>query len=162
MGFGTLFVCFFFDTSVKLQKNTTPELADLSRTVFTELPQGGSAPPHGSCFHLNVGKRMLRLFLSMVEVVRGILKSSSHTLLLKQGQPEQIAQDHVQLGFQYLQGRRLHSFSGKPVPALDYHHFVFQSKVFLNILLTRSLWAKSLWLFFCTPRQKASVTDLTI
>lgn len=82
---------------------------------------------------------MLKLFLSMVEVVRGLLKSSSHTLLLKPGQPEQVAYNHVQLGFQYLQRWRLHSFPRKPVPVFDYHHFVFQSNTFLTILLTRSL-----------------------
>jgi len=38
----------------------------------------------------------------------------------KQGHPEQVAQDRVQAGLEYLQGRRLHSLPGKPVPGL--HH----------------------------------------
>lgn len=40
--------------------------------------------------------------------------------LLKQVHPEQVAQDLVQVGFDYLQ-RRLHNLSEQPVPAL-YHH----------------------------------------
>jgi len=38
--------------------------------------------------------------------------------LLKQGHPEQAAQDLVQVGLEYLQRRRLHSPSGEPVPVL--------------------------------------------
>ena len=38
----------------------------------------------------------------------------------RQGLLEQVAQDCVQAGFQYLQRRRIHSPSGQPVPVL--HH----------------------------------------
>jgi len=40
--------------------------------------------------------------------------------LSKQGHPEQVAQDHVQAGFECFQRRRLHHFSGHPGPVL--HH----------------------------------------
>ncbi|KAK4827068.1 hypothetical protein QYF61_013709 [Mycteria americana] len=54
----------------------------------------------------------------MVEVGRDLLRSSSPIPLLKQGQLDQTAQDHVQLGFEYLQGWRLYKLSGQPVPYL--------------------------------------------
>lgn len=38
--------------------------------------------------------------------------------LLKQVHAKQVVQDGVQTGFEYLQGRRLHSFCGQPVPGL--------------------------------------------
>lgn len=40
--------------------------------------------------------------------------------LLKQGQPEQVAQDCVKVGFEYLQGWVVHNFSGWPVPVFDF------------------------------------------
>ena len=40
--------------------------------------------------------------------------------LPRQGHLKQVAQDHVQVGFEYLQRRRLHNLSGQPVPVL--HH----------------------------------------
>jgi len=40
--------------------------------------------------------------------------------LLKQGHPEQDAQDRVPVGLEYLQRRRLHNLPGQPVPGL--HH----------------------------------------
>jgi len=39
------------------------------------------------------------------------------TFLPKQGHLEQ---DHVQVGFEYLQRRRIHNYSGPPVPV--FHH----------------------------------------
>lgn len=51
---------------------------------------------------------------------RGPLNSSSPTPLLKQGHPEQIAQDHVQTAFDYLQEWRLHSLRGQPAPLLSH------------------------------------------
>jgi len=39
-----------------------------------------------------------------------------------QDQLELAAQDHVQMASVYLQGRRLHSFPGQPVPALGHPH----------------------------------------
>ena len=54
----------------------------------------------------------------MVGVGRDLCGSSSPTPLLNQGHPEQAAQDHVQVGFEYLQRRRLHSLPGQPVPVL--------------------------------------------
>ena len=48
----------------------------------------------------------------MVEVGRDLLRSSSPTPLHKQGQPEHVAQDRVQLGCEYLQGWSLYSLSG--------------------------------------------------
>ena len=51
----------------------------------------------------------------MVEVARGLCGSSSPTPLPKQGHLEQIAQDLIQVHFEYLQRRRLHNLSGQPV-----------------------------------------------
>ena len=41
-------------------------------------------------------------------------------LLLKQDHPEQVAQDCAQLGFEYVQGWKLHSLSRQPGPVFDY------------------------------------------
>jgi len=54
----------------------------------------------------------------MVRVGRDLCGSSSPTPLLKQGHPEQAAQDRVQAGLEYLQRRRLYSLPGQPVPML--------------------------------------------
>jgi len=48
----------------------------------------------------------------MVEVSRDLWRSTSPTALRKQGQPEQVAQGHVELGCEYLQGWSLHNHSG--------------------------------------------------
>jgi len=53
-----------------------------------------------------------------VGVGRDLCGSSSPTPLPKQGHLQQAAQDLVQVGFEYLQRRRLHSPSGQPVPVL--------------------------------------------
>ena len=39
---------------------------------------------------------------------------------LEQGHPESVIQDHVQLGFKYFHGQRLHNLSGKTVPVFDH------------------------------------------
>jgi len=54
----------------------------------------------------------------MFRVGRDLCGSSSPTPLLKQGQLQQAAQDLVQVGLEYLQGRRLHNLSGQPVQVL--------------------------------------------
>jgi len=51
-----------------------------------------------------------------VGVGRDLCGSSSLASLPKQGYLEQVAQDLVQVGFEYLQRRRLHNLSGQPVP----------------------------------------------
>ena len=56
----------------------------------------------------------------VVGVGRDLCGSSSPTLLPKQGHLQQAAQDRVQVGFEYLQRRRIHSPSGQPGPGL--HH----------------------------------------
>ena len=56
----------------------------------------------------------------MAEVGRDLWRSSGPTPLLKQGHPEQAAQDCVQMAFEYLQGWRLHSLPGQPVPVLGH------------------------------------------
>jgi len=50
-----------------------------------------------------------------LEGTLGIIQSNP---LLKQGHPEQAAQDPVQAGLEYLQRRRLHSLPGQPWPGL--------------------------------------------
>ena len=54
----------------------------------------------------------------MVGVGKDLWRSSSPTLLPKQGQLEQAAQDHVQVGLEYLLRRRLHNPSRQPLPVL--------------------------------------------
>jgi len=54
----------------------------------------------------------------MVGVGRDLCGSSSPTPVLKQDHLEQAAQDHVWVGLEYLQRRRLHNLSGQPVPVL--------------------------------------------
>ena len=56
----------------------------------------------------------------MVGVGRGLCGSSSPNPLPKHGHIEQTAQDLVQVGFEYLQRKRLHSPSGQPVPVLSH------------------------------------------
>jgi len=48
----------------------------------------------------------------VVEVGRDLQRSSGPTLLLKQGHLKPVAQDCVQVAFEYLQGWRLHNLSG--------------------------------------------------
>lgn len=55
----------------------------------------------------------------MVEVGRQLLRSSGPIALLKQGLPEQVAQDHLQSGFEYLQGWRL---SEQPIRGFEHSH----------------------------------------
>lgn len=40
----------------------------------------------------------------------------------KQGRPEMVAQDHVQMAFDYLQAWTLHNLCGQPVPVLRHPH----------------------------------------
>ena len=54
----------------------------------------------------------------MVGFGRDLCGSSGPTTLPKQGHPEQVAQDLIQAGLEYLQRRRLHNLPGQPVPAL--------------------------------------------
>ena len=54
----------------------------------------------------------------MVGVGRDLCGSSRPTALPKQGHLQQAAQDLVQVGFEYLQRRRLHNLPGQAVPGL--------------------------------------------
>jgi len=54
----------------------------------------------------------------MVGVGSDLWRSSSSTLLPKQVHLQQAAQGHIQAGFEYLQGRRLHNPSGQSIPVL--------------------------------------------
>ena len=56
----------------------------------------------------------------MLGVGRDLCGSFSPIPLLKQGHLQQAAQDLVQAGLEYLQGRRLHNLPGQRVPVL--HH----------------------------------------
>lgn len=51
----------------------------------------------------------------------GSLVVSSPTPWAKQGQLQQVAHGFVQLPFQYLQERRVHSLPGQPLPGLNHH-----------------------------------------
>lgn len=44
--------------------------------------------------------------------------------LLKQGQLEQVAQDHIQMGFECLHWWRMHNLSVQSIPVFD-HHLIF-------------------------------------
>ena len=58
----------------------------------------------------------------MAEVGRGLWRSPGPMCLLKQGLLEWVTQDHVQMAFEYLQGWRLHSLIGQPLPVLSHPH----------------------------------------
>lgn len=59
----------------------------------------------------------------------GTLRSSGPSPLLKQGHLERVAHDHIQAGFEYLQGKKLHNPPGsvfqRSVPS--------QYRIFLHI-----------------------------
>ena len=59
---------------------------------------------------------------TMIEVGRNLWMSSGPTLLLKRRCLEQVAQDHVQTTFEYLQGWRLHNLPGQSVSVLGHPH----------------------------------------
>ena len=61
---------------------------------------------------------------------KGPLEVSGPTPLLKEGHLKLIAQDHVQMAFEHLQGVRLHNLSGQPVPVLCDPH---SKKVFPHV-----------------------------
>ena len=54
----------------------------------------------------------------MLGVGRDLCGSPSPTPLSKQGLLQQVAQELVQAGLEYLQRRRLHSLPGQPLPVL--------------------------------------------
>ena len=72
----------------------------------------------------------------LVEVGRDLWRSLCPTPLLKQGHLDTVAQDHVQMGSEYLQGWRLHNISGQPIPVLCHLH---SKKVFRRHLLCFSV-----------------------
>jgi len=49
-------------------------------------------------------------------------RTTGPTPLLKQGHLQPVAQDNVHMAFEYLQGWRLHSVPGQPVPVLGCPH----------------------------------------
>ena len=51
--------------------------------------------------------------LRLLEVRTGLWRSSGPTPLLKQDHLEPVAQDHIQVAFEYLQGRRVHNVPGQ-------------------------------------------------
>jgi len=59
----------------------------------------------------------------MGEFQRDLGRAFCPSPLLKQGQLQPIAQDHLQVAFGYLQGWRLHHLSGQPMPVLSHPHF---------------------------------------
>ena len=61
----------------------------------------------------------------MAETGKDLWRTSGPNLLLKQ-----VAQDRVQMAFEYLQGGRLHNLPGQLVPVLSHPH---REKVFLDV-----------------------------
>lgn len=55
----------------------------------------------------------------MTEIQRELRRSSCLTFCLKDGQLEQVAQDHVRMASEYPQGWRVHSLSGQSDPVLN-------------------------------------------
>lgn len=66
-----------------------------------------------------------------VEVGWDLWRSLCLTLLLKQGQPQLVAQGCVQIPFEDFQAWRFYSLPGQPVPVLLHSH---SKNVFLNVL----------------------------
>jgi len=54
----------------------------------------------------------------MTAIERDLRRSSCLTFCLRDGQLEQVAQDHVQKALEYPQGWRFHSLSRQPDPVL--------------------------------------------
>jgi len=76
----------------------------------------------------------------MVGVGRDLWGSSSPNLLLKQGHLQHAAQDLVQAGLEYVQGRRLHTPSGQPVQCsvtlkVKKFFLITLDNIFLNVFL---------------------------
>ncbi|XP_009664474.2 polyprenol reductase isoform X4 [Struthio camelus] len=65
------------------------------------------------------------------------------------GHLEHIAQDHIQTGFEYLQGRRLHYLSGQPVPMLCHPH---RRRWFTHFYAVSVLWNGFLLIWLIQPQ----------
>lgn len=64
------------------------------------------------------------------EVGRNLWRSSTPTPPAKEDSLQHVAQESLQMGFEYLQRRRFHNLSGQPVPVLCHPH---SNKVLLHI-----------------------------
>jgi len=58
----------------------------------------------------------------MGEAGRDVQRSSDPISLLKEGNIKPLGQDQVYMAFEYLQGLRIHSTSGKPISVLGHPH----------------------------------------
>ena len=61
-----------------------------------------------------------RISHRVADTGRDLWRSPDPIPLLKQGHLEAVAQDHVRMAFDRLQGRKLHNLSGQPVPVLGH------------------------------------------
>lgn len=96
---------FHFATSHELSCRYTQHLIKnkkKKKSIITESLN------HSHRVVVRVGKNLWRLFSSIP--------------LLKQGHPEHIAWDCIQVGFEYSQRRRLQRISAQPVPVLYHPH----------------------------------------
>lgn len=66
----------------------------------------------------------------MAELERDLWRSAGPTPLVKQAHLEPVAQDHLQMAFEYLQRWRLRHISGQAVPVLSHPH---SEKVFTDV-----------------------------
>lgn len=57
-----------------------------------------------------------------MDEVRRPLENVQSLAVLKQGQVEQFAQHHVQLGFDYHRGQKFYHLSGQTLPLFDCSH----------------------------------------
>jgi len=113
------------------------------------------------------------VFHRLIEVGRDIWGLSCPTSLLKKGHLKPVAQDHVQMAFEYLQGWRLHNISGQPVPVLGHPHSekvfpdvqrqppVFQFVPVASCLVTRHHWKESGSVLFALSLQVCIHVDET-
>lgn len=58
----------------------------------------------------------------IAEVGRDLWKQSGPNHLLKQNHLQQVAQNHLQMVFKFLQGWGFHDLSGQPAPVLSHPH----------------------------------------
>jgi len=114
----TIYSCVF-----RLHYNNTSSKCELSDMTFIKIKHAGQLVQYTKASNqLRIPAQNHRT----TEVEQQLWRSSSPTAE-EQGQTEQDAQDHIQLGFEYLQGWILHNLSGQSAPVFD---FPYRKKIF--------------------------------
>jgi len=81
-----------------------------------------SPPPGLRACHQKPLSLAVHRIMERLKLGKDLWRPSGPTPLLKQGHLEPVAQDHLQMAFEYPQGWRLHRLSGQPVPGLGHPH----------------------------------------